>query len=64
MGMTYQIQRDVELARLKHPQVEIHLLAPSSPLRLRPLEFEPTALTRALEQGKSDGLACLTKLGY
>lgn len=64
MGMTYQIQRDVELARLKHPQVEIHLLAPSSPLRLRPLEFEPAALTRALEQGKSDGLACLTKLGY
>ena len=64
MGMTYQIRRDVELARLKYPQVEVQLLTPSSPLLLRPLEFEPAALTRALEQGKSDGLACLTTLGY
>jgi NTE family protein len=64
MGMTYQIQRDVELARLKYPHVEVQLLTPSSPLLLRPLEFEPAALARALEQGKLDGLACLRKLGY
>jgi len=64
MGMTHQIQRDVELSRLKHPQVELHLLTPSAPLLLRPLELEPDASTRALERGKSDGLACLTRLGY
>lgn len=64
MAMTYQIQRDVELGRLKYPRVEIQLLTPSSPLLLRPLQFEPAALARALEQGKSDGLACLKRLGY
>jgi hypothetical protein len=50
MAMTHQILRDVELARFRHPQVEIHLLAPTSPLRLRPLEFDPAATARALEQ--------------
>jgi len=64
MAMTAQIQRDVELARLKHPDVEIQLLTPSAPLLLRPLDFEPRALARALEQGKADGLACLEQLGY
>lgn len=64
MGMTHQILRDVELARFKHPRVEIHLLAPTSPLHLRPLEFDPVAMARALEQGKSDGQACLSRLGY
>lgn len=64
MGMTQQILRDVELARLKHPQVEVHLLAPRDPLHLRPLQFDPAALARALEQGKEDGQACLSRLGY
>ena len=64
MAMTHQIHRDVELARLKHPRVEIHLLTPASPLRLRPLEFDPAATARALEQGKEDGRACLSRLGY
>lgn len=64
MGMTYQIRRDVELARLKHPRVEIRLLTPSAPLRLRPLEFEPHALAEALERGKADALACFARLGY
>ena len=64
MGMTYQILRDVELARFKHPAVEIHLLAPTRPLHLSPLEFDPVAMARALEQGKGDGQVCLSRLGY
>ena len=63
MGMVTQITREVELARLRFPQVEIHLLTPTAPLDLRPLEFEPAAMARALEQGKADGLACLSELG-
>ena len=63
MGITSQIQRDVELARLRHPGVEIRLLTPSAPLDLRPLDFDPAELARAWEQGKSDGLACLSELG-
>lgn len=64
MGMTHQIQRDVELARLKHPRVEIHLLAPTNSLQLRPLQFDPVAMARAVEQGKGDGQACLSRLGH
>jgi len=64
MGMTNQIVRDVELARFKHPRVEVHLLAPRSPLHLRPLQFDPLAMARALQQGKEDGLACLSRLGH
>ena len=63
MGMVTQITREVELARLRFPQVEIHLLTPTAPLDLRPLELEPPAMARALEQGKADGLACLSELG-
>lgn len=63
MGMTSQIRRDVELARLRHPGVEIRLLTPTAPLDLRPLDFEPAALERAWDKGKADGLACLSELG-
>lgn len=63
LGMTTQIRRDVELARLKHPGVEVHLLAPTASLDLRPLEFDPPGVARALERGKADGFACLTELG-
>jgi hypothetical protein len=59
MGMVHQIRRDVELARLKFPRVEVHLLTPSAPLALRPLEFEPGSIARALERGRADALACL-----
>jgi NTE family protein len=59
MGMVHQIQRDVELARLKFPRVEVHLLTPSAPLALRPLEFEPGGIARALERGRTDALDCL-----
>lgn len=59
MGMIHQIRRDVELARLKFPAVELHLLTPSAPLLLRPLDFDPAAIARALERGRSDARACL-----
>jgi NTE family protein len=59
MGMIHQIRRDVELARLKFPGVELHLLTPSEPLRLRPLDFDPAAIARALERGRADARACL-----
>jgi NTE family protein len=60
MGMIHQIRRDVELARLKFPAVELHLLTPSAPLWLRPLDFDPPAIARALERGRADALACLS----
>ncbi|MGH7367423.1 MAG: patatin-like phospholipase family protein [Candidatus Rokuibacteriota bacterium] len=59
MGMIHQIRRDVELARLKFPEVELHLLTPSAPLALRPLDFEPAGIARALDRGRADALACL-----
>jgi NTE family protein len=59
MGMIHQIRRDVELARLKFPGVEVHLLTPSAPLALRPLEFEPGGIAQALERGRADALDCL-----
>ena len=60
MGMIHQIQRDVELARLKFPAAELHLLTPSAPLSLRPLDFDPGRLARALERGREDARACLS----
>jgi NTE family protein len=60
MGMVHQIRRDVELARLKFPAAEVHLLTPSAPLALRPLDFDPAGLARALERGREDARACLS----
>jgi NTE family protein len=60
MGMIHQIQRDVELARLKFPGVEVHLLQPSAPLALRPLDFDQEGIARALTRGRADALACLS----
>jgi NTE family protein len=60
MSMIHQIRRDVELARLKFPAVEVHLLRPSAPLGLRPLDFDPAGIARALERGRADALACLS----
>ena len=60
MGMIHQIGRDVELARLKFPAVELHVLTPSAPLGLRPLDLDPTAIARALERGRADAAACLS----
>jgi NTE family protein len=60
MGMIHQIRRDVELARLKFPAAELHLLTPSAPLSLRPLDFDPAGMARALERGREDARACLS----
>lgn len=59
-AMIHQIRRDVELARLKFPAVEVHLLTPSAPLWLRPLDFDPAGMARALERGREDARACLS----
>jgi NTE family protein len=57
--MIQQIRRDTELARLRHPAVEVQLLAPSSPLLLRPLDFDAEAMARLLALGRADAQACL-----
>src|SRR5206468_1669509 len=36
LAMIHQIRRDTELARLKYPAVDVQLLTPSAPLRVRP----------------------------
>ena len=59
MSMIHQIRRDTELARLKYPDVEIQLLAPAAPLRLRPLDFDAEAMARALDQGWADARECV-----
>jgi len=58
-ALLYQIRRDVELARLKHPTVDVQLLTSSAALRLRPLEFDPDSVARVLEMGRADAHACL-----
>lgn len=59
MAMIHQIRRDTELARLRHPTVDVQLLTPSAPLDLRPLDFDAPGIARALERGRADALACL-----
>jgi NTE family protein len=54
-SMVHQIERDVELARLKFPSVIVQVVRPSAPLAMRPLEFEGPALARAFELGQADG---------
>ena len=61
-AMIHQIRRDTELARLKYPAIDVQLLTPSEPLRLRPLDFDPAALARAVERGEADAAACLDAL--
>lgn len=58
IAMIAQIERDAELARLKYPGVDVQILAPSTPLGLRPQDFDPPRLGRAFDQGKRDGAAC------
>ncbi len=59
MSMIHQIGRDTELARLKYPGVEVQLLTPSTPLLVRPLDFDAEAMSRMLDRGETDALACL-----
>ena len=61
-AMLHQINRDIELARLKHPAIDIQLLTPSAPLKLRPLEFDRDGITRALALGRADAQACFDTL--
>ena len=60
-AMIHQVRRDTELARLRHPAVEVQLLAPTAPLRLRPLEFDPVGMGEALARGRADALRCLDR---
>jgi hypothetical protein len=46
---------------LKYPGVDVQLLVPSASLALRPLDFNPDGLARALELGRQDGAACLER---
>ncbi|MBI3454499.1 MAG: patatin-like phospholipase family protein [Candidatus Rokubacteria bacterium] len=64
IALTREILRDVELARFRHPGVEIRVLRPSEPLRLRPLDFDGTRLGHLVALGRRDGLVCLAALGY
>lgn len=57
-AMVHQIRRDGELARLRHPDVDVQLLSPSAPLDLRPLDFVPERLGAAFERGRADGRGC------
>ena len=61
--MLHQIHRDVELARLKHPTIDIQILTPSAPLKLRPLDFDPDGISRAIALGRTDAQTCLDTLG-
>ena len=58
-AMVHQIRRDAELAQLRHPNVDIQLVLPSTPLDLRPLDFDPPRLAQAFDRGRDDGLACV-----
>jgi NTE family protein len=62
--LTREIERDVELARRRHPRVDVQVLTPSMPLRVRPLDFDGARLGPLVELGRADGRRCLEALGY
>jgi NTE family protein len=64
LALAREVRRDVELARFRHPGVEIRVVQPSEPLRLRPLDFDGPRLASLVDLGRRDGLACLDGLGY
>ena len=64
LRMTREIERDVELARRRHPRVDVQVIVPSSPLRVRPLDFDGARLGSLIELGQVDGRRCLEALGY
>ena len=57
--MIRQIRRDTELAQFRYPRVDVQLLTPSSPLSLRPLDFDAEAMARLLALGRADAQTCL-----
>jgi NTE family protein len=64
LALTREIERDVELARRRHPRLDVQVLVPSSPLRVRPLDFDGSRLGSLIELGRADGRRCLEALGY
>jgi NTE family protein len=60
-AMVHQIRREVDLARFKYPAVDVQVLTPSAPLRLRPLDFDPAGMAAALALGQDDALRCLER---
>lgn len=64
LALRREIERDIELARHRYPRVDVQVLMPSSPLRIRPLDFDGARLGPLLELGRADGRRCLEALGY
>jgi NTE family protein len=64
LTLTREIERDVELARRRHPRVDVQVLMPSTPLRVRPLDFDGARLGPLVELGRADSRRCLEALGY
>jgi NTE family protein len=60
-AMVHQIRRDAELAGFKYPAVDVQLLTPAAPLRLRPLDFDSAGMAEALARGRADALGCLER---
>ena len=59
LAMVHQIERDVELAQLKYPAVDVQTVTPSAPLGLRPLDFDTAGMAAAAERGRDDAARCL-----
>jgi NTE family protein len=60
-AMVHQIRRDAELAGFRHPGVDVQMLTPSEPLRLRPLDFDTAGMAAALARGRADAHRCLER---
>ena len=60
-AMVHQIRRDTELARLKHPDVDVVSITPARAIDLRPLDFDPARTSDAFERGRADGAACVDR---
>jgi NTE family protein len=60
-AMVHQIRRDTELARFRHPTVDVQILTPGAPLALRPLDFDAAGMAAALDRGRVDAARCLER---
>jgi len=60
-AMVHQIRRDTELARFRHPAVDVQILTPGAPLSLRPLDFDAAGMAAALDRGRADAVRCLER---
>ena len=56
---TLKIARALPAAAL-----DVQVLAPSAPLRIRPLDFDGARLGPLVERGLADGRRCIEALGY